>query len=158
MAIYSGYLFRGFVHYPAIFQDNICHFNEWERFLVQDGLACYRAIKNCNKPCFTFLFLSSCEPPNNVYKLISRTTSCQLYSNISQILLPYKIFGYYNKFDSVVSSIGRVFRPPLKGRCKMAALPLPAAILDDLISGSANEVIQDGRRKRKGRHFAPPPQ
>ena len=40
----------------------------------------------------------------------------------------------------------------------MAALPLPAAILDDLISGSANEVIQDGHRKRKGRHFAPPPQ
>ena len=40
----------------------------------------------------------------------------------------------------------------------MAALPLPAAILDDLISGSANEVIQDGGRKRKGRHFPPPPQ
>ena len=37
----------------------------------------------------------------------------------------------------------------------MAALPLPAAILDDLILGSANEVIQDGRRKRKGRHLAP---
>ena len=40
----------------------------------------------------------------------------------------------------------------------MAALPLPVTILDDLISGSANEVIQDGGRKRKGRHFAPPPQ
>ena len=40
----------------------------------------------------------------------------------------------------------------------MAALPLPVAILDDLISGSANEVIQDGGRKRKGRHFPPPPQ
>ena len=37
----------------------------------------------------------------------------------------------------------------------MAAFPLPAAILDDLILGSANEVIQDGRRKRKGRHLAP---
>ena len=37
----------------------------------------------------------------------------------------------------------------------MAALPLPAAILDDLILGSANEVIQDGCRKRKGRHLAP---
>ena len=38
----------------------------------------------------------------------------------------------------------------------MAALPLPVAILDDLISGSRNEVIQDGDRKRKGRHFPPP--
>ena len=40
----------------------------------------------------------------------------------------------------------------------MAALPHPTAILDDLISGSANEVIQDGGRMRKGRHFPPPPQ
>ena len=40
----------------------------------------------------------------------------------------------------------------------MAALPLPAAILDDLICGTGNEVIQDGDRKRKGRHFPPPPQ
>ena len=34
------------------------------------------------------------------------------------------------------SSIGRVFRSPLRWRWKMAALPLPVAILDDLISGS----------------------
>ena len=40
----------------------------------------------------------------------------------------------------------------------MAALPLPTAILDDLIPGTGNEVIQDGGRKRKGRHFPPPPQ
>ena len=40
----------------------------------------------------------------------------------------------------------------------MAALPLPVAILDDLICGTGNEVIQDGGRKRKGRHLAPPPQ
>ena len=39
----------------------------------------------------------------------------------------------------------------------MSALPLPAPILDDL-SDSANEVIQDGGRKRKGHHLAPPPQ
>ena len=38
----------------------------------------------------------------------------------------------------------------------MAALPLPVAILDDLIAGTGNEVIQDGDRKRKGRHFPPP--
>ena len=56
--------------------------------------------------------------------------------------------------DRYRSSIGRVFRSPLRRRRKMAALPLPAAILDDLISGSANEVIQDGGRKRKGRHFS----
>ena len=35
-----------------------------------------------------------------------------------------------------LSSIGRVFRSLLRRRRKMAALPLPAAILDDLISGS----------------------
>ena len=34
------------------------------------------------------------------------------------------------------SSIGRVFRSPLRRRRKMAALPLPVAILDDLISCS----------------------
>ena len=56
-----------------------------------------------------------------------------------------------------MSSIGRVFRSPLRRRRKMAALPLPVAILDDLISGSANEVMQDGDRKGKGRHLAPPP-
>ena len=56
------------------------------------------------------------------------------------------------------SSIGRFFGPPLRWRWKMAALPLPAAILDDLICGTGNEVIQDGDRKRKGRHFPPPPQ
>ena len=56
------------------------------------------------------------------------------------------------------SSIGRFFGPPLRWRWKMAALPLPAAILDDLICGTGNEVIQDGERKRKGRHFPPPPQ
>ena len=35
-----------------------------------------------------------------------------------------------------ISSIGRVFRPLLWRWRKMAALPLPVAILDDLISGS----------------------
>ena len=61
-------------------------------------------------------------------------------------------------FSGVIdSSIGRPFRSPLRRR-KMAALPLPAAILDDLIFRTGNEVIQDGGRKRKGRHFPPPPQ
>ena len=31
------------------------------------------------------------------------TTNCQLYSYISQILRLYKIWGYYNKFDSMKS-------------------------------------------------------
>ena len=48
-------------------------------------------------------FFPSGEHPNNVYSLISRTTNCQLYSNISQILLRYKILGYYNNFDSMKS-------------------------------------------------------
>ena len=38
--------------------------------------------------------------PNNVNWLIRRTTNVRLYSNISQILLLYKVSGYYNKFDS----------------------------------------------------------
>ena len=50
---------------------------------------------------------------------------------------------------------GGLFDPYWGVRSKMAALPLPAAILDDLICGTENEVIQDGRRKRKGRHLAP---
>ena len=60
--------------------------------------------------------------------------------------------------NDINQDLGRVFPSLLRGRCKMATLPLPAAILDDLICGTGNEVIQDGRRKRKGRHFAPPPQ
>ena len=31
--------------------------------------------------------------PNNAYYLVSRTITCQLYSNISQILLLYKVWG-----------------------------------------------------------------
>ena len=40
---------------------------------------------------------------NNVYQLISRTTNWRLYSNMSQILLLYTEWGYYNKFDSIKS-------------------------------------------------------
>ena len=36
--------------------------------------------------------------------------------------------------NDVNQDLGRVFRPPLRWRWKMAALPLPVAILDDLIS------------------------
>ena len=32
-----------------------------------------------------------------------RSTNCRLYSNISQILLLYKAWGYHNKFDSMKS-------------------------------------------------------
>ena len=35
--------------------------------------------------------------------LLVRTTNCPLYSNISQILLLYETWGYYNKFDSMKS-------------------------------------------------------
>ena len=37
--------------------------------------------------------------------------------------------------NDVIQDLGRVFRPPLRWRWKMAALPLPVAILDDLICG-----------------------
>ena len=38
--------------------------------------------------------------------------------------------------NDVIQNLGRVFRPLLRRRRKMAALPLPVAILDDLICGS----------------------
>ena len=37
--------------------------------------------------------------PNN-FSLQVMPTNCRLYSNISQMLLLYKTWGYYNKFDS----------------------------------------------------------
>ena len=40
--------------------------------------------------------------------------------------------------NDVNQDLGRVFRPLLRRRRKMAALPLPAAILDDLIPGTGN--------------------
>ena len=49
--------------------------------------------------------------------------------------------------NDVNQDLGYFFRSLLRGRCKMATLPLPAAILDDLICGTGNEVIQDGGRK-----------
>ena len=60
--------------------------------------------------------------------------------------------------NDVNQDLGRTFRPPLWRWRKMAALPHSAAILDDLICGTGNEVIQDGGRMREGRHFPPPPQ
>ena len=42
---------------------------------------------------------------NNVCQLISRTTNCRLYSNISHILLLYRIWVHYNKFD-LMKSLG----------------------------------------------------
>ena len=40
--------------------------------------------------------------------------------------------------NDVNQDLGCVFRPPFRRRRKMAALPLPAAILDDLIPGTGN--------------------
>ena len=60
--------------------------------------------------------------------------------------------------NDINQDLGRVFRLPLWRWRKMVALPLPVAILDDLISGSANDVIHHGGRKRKGLHLAPPPE
>ena len=63
------------------------------------------------------------------------------------------------------SSIGRVFRSLLRRRRKMAALPLPVAILDDLICGSemrsSKMVTGSGRaailrrRRNRGRKTRP---
>ena len=48
----------------------------------------------------------------------------------------WKLLYLYDSSPPSASSIGYFFRPPLWRWRKMAALPLPAAILDDLISGS----------------------
>ena len=56
------------------------------------------------------------------------------FRNISQVCFGISISNFICIL--MVSSIGRVFRSPLRWRWKMAALPLPVAILDDLISGS----------------------
>ena len=40
--------------------------------------------------------------------------------------------------NDVIQDLGRVFRAPLRRRRKMAALPLPVAILGDLIPGTGN--------------------
>ena len=53
--------------------------------------------------CFTIIFSPGGEQLNNVYWLISRTTNCRLYSNISQKLLLYKVWGYCDKFDFMKS-------------------------------------------------------
>ena len=101
---------------------------------------------------------AACREPAGSYDKTTRTAIC--FEHKTQYLLiraPYtRIVVFWH--ISNISSIGRPFRPPLWWWWKMTALPLPAANLDDLISGSANEVIQDGGRKRKGRHFPPPPQ
>ena len=80
--------------------------------------------------------------------------------NVLQTLLvaPPSWFQDGDAGNDVIQDLGRNFRSPLWWWWKMAALPLPAAILDDLICGNGNEVIQGGGRKRKGRHFPPPPQ
>ena len=70
-----------------------------------------------------------------------------------------------SKHVSSTSSIGRVFRSLLRRRRKMAALPLPVAILDDLISdpqmrsskmatGSGRAAILR-RRRNRGRKTRP---
>ena len=47
-------------------------------------------------------YFSLAVQPNNVHYLFSRTAGC-ITINISQILLQYKVRGYYNKFDSMKS-------------------------------------------------------
>ena len=81
-------------------------------------------------------------------KTMCRPKVCSLHIGPRQVLnlnsvLPQRNHIFFVKsvridvaWGSCKSSIGRVFRPPLWRWRKMAALPLPVAILDDLISGS----------------------
>ena len=49
-------------------------------------------------------FPQAVSSPNTVISSWVITTNCRLYSNISQILLLYKTWGYHNNFDSTRSS------------------------------------------------------
>ena len=53
------------------------------------------------------------------------------FVSVTSLVLVSVLYGHQPFVNR--SSIGRVFRPLLRRRRKMAALPLPAAILDDLI-------------------------
>ena len=77
------------------------------------------SIKKCtisNSPVAQLCFPLAVSSPNNVYQLISRTTNRRLYSNSSQILLLYKVWGYHNIFDSM-KSLGVYYRHVKMLRC-----------------------------------------
>ena len=61
--------------------------------------------------------------------LTARIVSCHSLS----VMQVCRVASFLCLQEIALSSIGRVFRPLLRRRRKMAALPLPAAILDDLI-------------------------
>ena len=82
--------------------DLLWHF---EQCLLKTGIWTHFSnddVKNVlNSPLYQLIFPLSVSSLNNVYYPISRTTNFQLYSNISQILLLYKVWGCYNKFDYI---------------------------------------------------------
>ena len=104
-------------------------------------------------PRYQYQYWRSCDWQSLLYK-ISRI----VHRWITELETPYQLCiwedfkGYWSHTESskvteswfsnhvisfiYVSSIGYFFRSPLWRWRKMAALPLPAAILDDLISGS----------------------
>ena len=87
--------------------------------IVYQDIMIYHDIAGINDRCYEWnqgrkgsnLFHSNFSPGGEQpehRKLISScviTTNCSLYSNISQILLLYKTWGYYNKFDSMKSLV-----------------------------------------------------
>ena len=100
---------------------------------------------------------------------ISRTTDRRSsnYIWVINTFITYSGVTYISDLTAVV--LGEQMAPHWGGGGKMAAVPLPAAILDDPISvsrgvtswgpgsdptGNGNGVIQDGGRKRNCRHLA----
>ena len=53
--------------------------------------------------CFKNIFPLAVSSRTTYISLKTGTTNCRFYSDISQILLLYKVWGYYNKFDSMTS-------------------------------------------------------
>ena len=93
-----------------------CAFSEfiWKHWLVEllknPWLLChkiYSAVGDmvCDDNIILFHngFTSSGEQPEQCILAHNSTTNCRLCSNISQILLLCKTWGYYNKFDSTKS-------------------------------------------------------
>ena len=74
--------------------------------------------------------------------------------SLNQIVLNNVPYWYRMSGVMPMSSIGYFFRSPLRWRWKMAALPLPVAILDDLISGSCKWGHPRWRPEAEGPPFS----
>ena len=84
-------------------------------------------------------------------QFLLKTRSCA-HQNFAIPTRPY-LFAFLAS-----SSIGRFFRPHCGGGARWRPFRFRSPSWMTSFPVPANEVIQDGDRKRKGRHLAPPPQ